>query len=580
MAVPSRHLCGNPVILGAFWTLIANAASLLGAWALLRKVRTGRTSTDLVLFLLLRLLLISGVVMAAGLIGRLDRTWVGIASLLSIGGMLGLGVHKSIPPPGRPAWGRFGAAVAAIVALRLLAQVWFFSPHLGDATAYHLPKIAEWIQHRGFTREMGLHPHVTFPAGFELIETWWVLFLRHDVLIELAGVEFLGLAFAAAYGLADRLGLSERSRFFAALSFILVPGLHLTTTSCMNDGPASALAVSTVALVLLRAPFPCILMAMGLGLGVKPTYGFALPGIALLAWLGRKDPPPAEAPRRTVAWPLAIGALAIGAFWYGRNLAWFGNPFHPLGTAGVDNPVAVQFGPSVSSLWKNLVDLVNTRIYDQGYLGANIDGIAGWGPVAFACGVPALVLALRSSPELRRLTGCLLVSLATSLLFSKNDPWHLKYVFYFPVVLTLAAAWLAERNLVFARISWLAAGFCFAATVLPYDLPWKDFTVLARQSWTERSALALLKSSVEEKEIGCFGGYTAHAYLLYGPDFSRKVIYLRASSADELLRRMRESNLRQLFASPSSSLQSSVLSEAVLSGRLRPSSPSIYRLVD
>lgn len=564
------------MILGAFWLLAANAASLLGAGALLRGMRTGRASTDVVLFLLLRLLLISGVVLAAGLIGGLHPTALGIVSLISLAVLLRLGVHKSIPPLGRPAWGRAGVAAAVIVGLRLLLQVWFFSPHLGDATAYHLPKIAEWIQQRGFTREMGLHPHVTFPAGFELIETWWVLFLRHDVLIELAGVEFLVLSFAAAYGLADGLGLSEKSRFFAALSFVLVPGLHLTATSCMNDGPAAALVVSTAALVLLRAPLPCILIAVGLGLGVKPTYGFALPGVALLAWFSRKDP----APRAAFAWPPAMLGLAIGAFWYVRNLLWFGNPFHPLGTPGADNPVAVQFGPSPASLWKNLGDLVDTRIYDQGYLGANIDGIAGWGPLAFACGVPALVLALRSVPHLRRLTVCLLLSLGTSLLFSKNDPWHLKYVFYFPVVLTLAAAWLAERNLVFARISWLALGFCFAATVLPYDLPWKDFTVLARQSWSERSALALQKSTVEEKEIGCFGGYTAHAYLLYGPDFSRKVVYLRASTAAELVGEIRKANLRRIYASPSSSLQNEVLREAMLSGKLRPSSASIYILTD
>ncbi|HXU11642.1 MAG TPA: hypothetical protein VN898_06725 [Candidatus Binatia bacterium] len=568
------------MIVGVFWLLTANAASLLGAWALLRRVQTGRTSTDLVLFLLLRLFLISGAVMAAGLIGGLERNGLGIVSLMAIAALLRFGVHKSIPPPARPAWGRIGGAVAAIVVVRLLLQVWFFSPHLGDATAYHLPKIAEWIQHRGFTREMGLHPHVTFPAGFELVETWWVVFLRHDVLIELAGVEFLVLAFAATYGLADRLGLSDRSSFFAALSTILVPGLNLTTTSCMNDGPAAALVIATVALVVLQAPIPCILMTMGLGLGVKPTYGFALTGIALLWGMSRKDSPASPSPSRIVAWSLAAGGMGIGVYWYLRNLVWFGNPFHPLGTSEIDNPVAVQFGPRVSSLWTNLADLVNVRIYDQGYLGANIDDIAGWGPLAFACGLPALVIALRSGPLFRRLTGCLLVSLGTSLLFSRSDPWHLKYVLYFPVLLTLAAAWFAERNLVFARISWAALGCCFVATLLPYDLPWKDFKGLARQSWSERSALSLLKASVEEKKVGCFGGFTAHAYLLYGPDFSREVVYLRVSSAADLVSEARTSDLRQIYASPSSSLQNAVLREAVLSGRLRQTSPSIYRLSD
>src|SRR5204863_2985827 len=126
------------------------------------------------------------------------------------------GAHRRFPRPAAVDMGRWLATLLGIVALRLLLQVYFFSPHMGDAVAYHLPKLGEWIRAGGFTREMGLHPHTTFPAGFELVEAWWVVFPRHDLLIEMAGVEFLALAFSATYALARWLGWGQRTSFLAA----------------------------------------------------------------------------------------------------------------------------------------------------------------------------------------------------------------------------------------------------------------------------------------------------------------------------------------------------------------------------
>ncbi|HEX7898093.1 MAG TPA: hypothetical protein VF950_10060, partial [Planctomycetota bacterium] len=147
----------------------AQAASLLGARALLGLVRTGDGAVDVLQFLLLRLLLISATVLAAGLLGALDVLSLGLFSVVVLALLLAGGAHRGLRRPSLPAAGPWILAAAAVVALRLLLQVWFFAPHLGDAVAYHLPKIGEWVRAGAFTREMGLHPHVSFPAGFELI---------------------------------------------------------------------------------------------------------------------------------------------------------------------------------------------------------------------------------------------------------------------------------------------------------------------------------------------------------------------------------------------------------------------------
>src|SRR5262249_31754028 len=187
--------------------------------------------------------------------------------------LLGLGLARAfrgLRAPRLPPLGWALGTLTAMVAVRLAAQVWLFAPYSGDVLSYHLPKVAEWVRAGHFTREMGVDSHATFPAGFELVETWWVVFLHHDVLIEMAGVEFLSLALAAVVALATEIGLSAPAAGFAGLVYVLTPGFHVQVTSCLNDAPAAALVLATAALIVGRAPLGLIALVAGLGIGVKP----------------------------------------------------------------------------------------------------------------------------------------------------------------------------------------------------------------------------------------------------------------------------------------------------------------------
>src|SRR6185436_10496080 len=103
---------------------------------------------------------------------------------------------------------------------------WFFAPYTTDVLSYHLPKMAEWVRSGTLFGERGVDDHATFPAGFELVEAWWVLFLHHDVLIEMAGVEFLLLAFASTSALGSGLSLTPAQGRWAGLITLLSPGLY------------------------------------------------------------------------------------------------------------------------------------------------------------------------------------------------------------------------------------------------------------------------------------------------------------------------------------------------------------------
>jgi len=537
------------MILGIVLMAGANAGSFLAAHGLVRRIGTQSDSVNVLLLLVVRLLLISVSVLVAGLTYSLTAAGVACPWILAGAILLATGEHRRLKFS-MPEVSRITYALSALVVLRLLAQVWFFAPHLGDTLNYYLPKVAEWTVAGGFVRELGIHPHVTLPAGFELVETWWVVFLHHDVLIEMAGVEFLALAFCATYVLAGRLGLTVRGAFLAAALYVMTPGVHLAATSCLNDLPAAALVVSTAALILSRLPVPHLLSLAGLGIGIKPTYAYALPGLALLWWLCRKEEAAVcgRAPKTCLA--LLGGAAFVGAFWYVRNYLWFRNPIYPIGEPNPTFPPP-QFGPRWSSFVGNAGDLINVRIYDSAHAqGAMVDGIAGWGAVGFACGLVALLLGMREDLRLRRLGAAFVLSLATVLLLSIHDPWCMKYVFFFPSVLCVATARLAERSVGVLRVALAALLLEVGATMLPYDLPLKDFSTLARQSWHERNAGSLQGLSVPAKEVGYLGGYSGSPYLLYQPNFSSRVKYLRLASAADLPRSVEAASVEVFFAVP------------------------------
>src|SRR5258706_11950866 len=115
-------------MLGAFWMVVANAAVLLGAHAVLRRIRTGTAALDAVLFLLLRFLILTVVVLAAGLAGILNTAWLGALGAASLAALLACGEHRRLPRVRPPDLSRFTLVILGIVGLRLLLQVWFFAP--------------------------------------------------------------------------------------------------------------------------------------------------------------------------------------------------------------------------------------------------------------------------------------------------------------------------------------------------------------------------------------------------------------------------------------------------------------------
>jgi hypothetical protein len=558
------------VILGLFFLLAANGASILGAHCILLRIRMSDASVNFALFLVIRLLLISATVIAAGLTHCLTALALGILGAVLVLGFLLKKTYVHIPKPRLSSIGWVAGAVALVICIRLLLEVWFFAPHTTDVLSYHLPKVAEWVRFGGFTRELGVDDHATFPAGFELIETWWVLFLHHDVLIEMAGVEFLILALAATSALAKRLGLSQRSAIWAGLIYIMTPGLMLQATSCLNDGPVAALAVTSFALIACSASWPVVVMPLALGLGVKPTFSYLVPGILLLALLSRGEPRD-TIPRRMTSYALGAAGLLTGAFWYLRNLALFGNPVYPIG----ERDLPIQSEPRLSSLLGNLGSLINVRLYDRGPYGAYLDGIAGWGGISFACGILGLLLWTGENAKVRKLAAAFLLSLAGVLLMARGDDWYMRFCLFFPAILAIAAVRLVELFPPVLPCVAIAFLFQFVGTMLPYDLPLKNLERLAGQSWVRRSSSEFFGFDVKDPAVGYFASNRGSAYCLYGPDFSRRVVYLRSGSAEALLEDMKRAGITTLCIAPLADHEMKIIEDCLRTGKLRRASDHV-----
>jgi hypothetical protein len=552
---------------------VANTAVLLGANALLMRLRTGKPHVDAVLFILLRLCLITAAILATGLTAVMTSTGLGILGAGALCLLLAFGERLDFRGW---AWPRVGVPLQillVLVILRLILQVWFFAPFVGDVPSYHLPKVGEWTRARAITAETGTDWRAPFPGGFELIEVWWVVFLHHDVLIEMAGVEFLILAFAAVNALSREIGLGERASILAAAFYALTPGLHLQSVACLNDGAIAALVVSSMALVVARAHPALIVMAAGVGVGVKPTYAYAAPGILLLFWLWRKNPL-ASRPPGGILVPLTLVGMASGSYWYVRNWALYGNPIYPMGPHGMINPLGYtsqQLGPTLGSLLESLRRLMDRRIYDPMPQNVQLEMISGWGIGAFAFALPALLIGLREDGRLRQLAVGFGISMISVLLLVRSDMWYMRFVLFFPAILSIAAARMADSVRILRWVAGAALSVQFLSTIVPGEMPVGGVSSLLRQSWRERRMDLLPWGQEGNEPVACLEG-VKKTYLLYRPDFSRRVIYVRPKSGEELLEILNRQGIRVVQAAPSPMLKGLLERE-----KLKPIQGQFYR---
>ncbi len=302
-----------------------------------------------------------------------------------------------LDPPGRGPFGLlwlflFTAAAAHLIVRLVIALIQ--PPSNWDGVWYHLPTAVEWFKGKSlFLESRPIYWY--FPHNAELVLAWWLMPFQSDLLANLYNFPILIWLGFGIWSLAERLRISEESRWLLVLS---LP--HLGTVDSImlgtqkNDLLLAALFISGLAIlfglassgidrkarVLLSALAGGLLVGTKLnGIGYSLVLFLLTLGIASLSLRSR-----ALAVRSAACY---FWGMALGAFWFIHNWVSTGRP---LWVTDPFDPAAVPSSVIQASL------LCTTRSLKelQPFIRDLIEG-AGWFPLF---GIAGSFLLLFRSP--------------------------------------------------------------------------------------------------------------------------------------------------------------------------------------
>lgn len=511
--------------------------------------------------------------------------------------------------------------------VRCLFHIWYIPPYVWDTVVYHLVNVAEWVQKGKIFPVITPVERVYWPANFEAFETWFVVFLHNDLLVKTAPFLAYIVTGTSAYALARAIGLNNILSLSSAVFYIFTPSLAIQATACKNDIGISAVYLLTIAIlthILMEGSgtssriwhlLLIVLMALCLGIGIKPYIVFISPAIIIVGILGlckhrkhfiRNGNNLISRSNLAITAILVASSLFLGSYWYTRNFIVFDNPFHPtdfrIGERLIfGTGTAVQFGPgqrgsaSLTIMIQNLRSLVTERIFDKsGEYSSHLSNMSGWGWFNFSCGLSALVYALIFSGKLRLLIISFLISLVGLFTFITHDPWYMRFTLWFPVVFALSLAFLISNlSLRWLKgIFWTLAFVCimlnWIAVLNVGEISIDDFKRMMQLPPLQRSTAEFthhyegafkkaLQIIPKDEIIGfCFPN-NGWAYPLYDSDYSRHLMYISIEDLN-FIEFMRQNKVNYLFIERITLEQTSLIQMAIENKKMKKLEEFLYAL--
>lgn len=514
-----------------------------------------------------------------------------------------------------PTWLRilfvgFGVLSAA----RFLFLIWALPPFVWDSLTYHLTNVAHWIQAGRIEIFETSMARIYTPANYELLATWFAVFLHHDVVIEAAGLQVYALALLSIYASARLLGATRTGSLLGSVALGSLPGLLLTVTGTKNDGHMAAYFLASLAIGLhwvngwrTRQGWELPGIALGvlillLAAGTKAYIAHIFPGLLAIAVISMRRGDRlngwkelgARAARqfRAAGWPaqlililLLASGLILGGYWNFRNWIKTGNPFYPYGVSVQGVQVIPEgdrgAGFSLDRLRENLA-LVYERFGDSlAPIQPDLPDSTGWGWFSYVLGIPSLIWASMRKRRFRLIFIGFALSFLLLMMSTRPSPFNMRYAVWFPAIFSLSFAllWDASRK---AQPAFLAVfSLCVLLNMimmLNYGrirLDRFDF-MIGRSVW-ERHTSALgsiipeeYQNALEIVPEGVRLGYNVHSngfiYPLYRADFNQELVYvpiLPGDSCQEIASRLDHAQTRYLFVAPEHSFDSNI---AILKG--------------
>jgi len=578
-----------------------------------------------------------------GLLGLLEAHRIAIISLISVIALFILEYRKRrveqrlfqihFPKIGFPKslLGIILCILAFLQLVRILFHIWYIPPYVWDTMVYHLVNVAEWVQKSRIHAVTSPVGRVCWPATFEVLEAWFVVFLHHDIIVQIPSFLCYLLAGASAYALARVLQINRILSAAAALFYVFTPTLAIHATSCNTDLPVAAPYLLAVAILLdllingRRENFPLasriliVIMALSFAFGAKAYTAFISPAPILIflftawkhhlfgdLWNLLRFRNNISAYRKVLCVFLIASSLLLGFYWFARNFILFDNPFHPTDFRVFDHLVfgtgdAPQYGPgqrgsiSINGMWQNAFTLVTDKIFDQhGTFTSDLGNMSGWGWFNFACGISAFFYGLIFLKRMRWFIIVFVLSLLGLFACISVDPWYMRFTLWFPIIFALCFVSLIS-NLKQKWIKALLMVLAIACTVLNFiavlnvgRFSVSDFQKMMALPPLERStaeftyhhdgAYEYTLSHVPKDEIigYCFPN-NGWGYPLYDCDLSRQLKYIPVEN-EKFIDFMKRQNIKYLFVERIEPEKQKLIQHAILNGSLEQIQGYLYAL--
>ena len=479
--------------------------------------------------------------------------------------------------------GRWVCGTAIIGFGIILARSWIhvqlLPPYIWDALSYHLPKIGDWVQHESLVALPTPITRSYWPASFELLQAWSVVFFHHDWMVEAAGLPYYLLSIVVVYGIGRRLGLTRAFSLLASWGWATTPALLMNAVSCKNDIAIVALFLFAILLILAwkdglleSSVFWLILMTdLCWGVGIKATMVFMAPGLLLIFFVRKNHRTNHYTPaNKTII--LYLSALFVitvlpATYWYLRNYIIFDNPFYPVDFRFLghlifgDGSGGGQQGTfKIVSLFATLKSLFFIKIFDLGLsnLTADLGNQAGWGWLVVLLGLPCLIVSFIVNKRLRWIFFVFLISFAGLYSAVDPDPWNMRFGFWIPALFCLSwvvSSTISKRNII--RWSFIQFGVicgvlnivCSLGTGYMKVSEWRELinTPLYLRSVEPAIRRKVLKGSKHDETVGYFVGSNYQLYRLYSSDFPRKIRFIDLSKEVNISLAMQNANIRMIY---------------------------------
>jgi hypothetical protein len=227
--------------------------------------------------------------------------------------------------------------------LQLLVVALLRSPYGYDELSYHVPAIHDWVvQGRvGFVAGVPDVPYTNYPMGVELSSYFAHYLFKTSRLLDGCNLWYWPLAVTGLAVIAGHLGARGIWRWLAGALIVGASAFVSVSVSAYIDAGFASTVIGAVAAscvlvfhrrqnvwwtaTLLGLNVGLMLGSKGFGLPFAVTIGF-LTALAVF-WASGLQQLSRQA--RAIALAGAI-ALAVGGYWYVRNLLVTGNPIYPI----------------------------------------------------------------------------------------------------------------------------------------------------------------------------------------------------------------------------------------------------------